>query len=226
MCRHSMPARIQTVRYAVTPWSGTTAATGSGSSARIPNVTARWTRDVVAAKEEQGRHPTPQPVRRVRSQALGPASSVRSLVAVGNLPSAMAGSAYFWAARPTLPVGTRRIWGEGKRSRPTTGDNGRPCPNHQPSEPDLIHSSHKSIAGVRVVSAPQLFPTPAALARRVVDLADIQPGMTVLEPSAGTVRSFGRSRPALVSSRSNWLRTSPARWSTWPPTFVVATSSR
>jgi cyclopropane fatty-acyl-phospholipid synthase-like methyltransferase len=40
--------------------------------------------------------------------------------------------------------------------------------------------------GVKVVSAPQLFPTPAALARQVVDLADIQPGMTVLEPSAGT----------------------------------------
>jgi len=41
-------------------------------------------------------------------------------------------------------------------------------------------------AGVQVVSAPQLFPTPPELARRVVELADIQPGMRVLEPSAGT----------------------------------------
>ena len=41
-------------------------------------------------------------------------------------------------------------------------------------------------AGVQVVAAPQLFPTPAALARRVVELADIQPGERVLEPSAGT----------------------------------------
>jgi protein-L-isoaspartate O-methyltransferase len=40
--------------------------------------------------------------------------------------------------------------------------------------------------GIQVVSAPQLFPTPADLARRVVELADIRPGMTVLEPSAGT----------------------------------------
>jgi hypothetical protein len=41
-------------------------------------------------------------------------------------------------------------------------------------------------AGVKVVSAPQLFPTPLELAARVVELADIRPGMTVLEPSAGT----------------------------------------
>ena len=43
-------------------------------------------------------------------------------------------------------------------------------------------------AGVKVVSAPQLFPTPADLAARMVDLADIQPGDSVLEPSAGTGR--------------------------------------
>lgn len=41
-------------------------------------------------------------------------------------------------------------------------------------------------AGVQVVSAPQLFPTPAPLAARMVELADIGPGMRVLEPSAGT----------------------------------------
>jgi protein-L-isoaspartate O-methyltransferase len=41
-------------------------------------------------------------------------------------------------------------------------------------------------AGVKVVSVPQLFPTPADLAARVVELADIQPGQTILEPSAGT----------------------------------------
>ncbi|WP_459203491.1 DUF3560 domain-containing protein (plasmid) [Ralstonia pseudosolanacearum] len=41
-------------------------------------------------------------------------------------------------------------------------------------------------AGVQVVSAPQLFPTPVDLARRMADLADIRPGMRVLEPSAGT----------------------------------------
>lgn len=41
-------------------------------------------------------------------------------------------------------------------------------------------------AGVKVVSAPQLFPTPAEIADRMVDLADIQHAHRVLEPSAGT----------------------------------------
>lgn len=40
--------------------------------------------------------------------------------------------------------------------------------------------------GVQVVSAPQLFPTPPSLAARMVELAEIEPGHSVLEPSAGT----------------------------------------
>jgi protein-L-isoaspartate O-methyltransferase len=40
--------------------------------------------------------------------------------------------------------------------------------------------------GVRVISAPQLFPTPPQLAARMVELAQIEPGHRVLEPSAGT----------------------------------------
>ena len=40
--------------------------------------------------------------------------------------------------------------------------------------------------GVAVVSAPQLFPTPATLAARMVELAQIEPGQEVVEPSAGT----------------------------------------
>ena len=43
-------------------------------------------------------------------------------------------------------------------------------------------------AGVQVVSAPQLFPTPSSLAARMVDLAGLAIGMRVLEPSAGTGR--------------------------------------
>jgi cyclopropane fatty-acyl-phospholipid synthase-like methyltransferase len=43
-------------------------------------------------------------------------------------------------------------------------------------------------AGVRVVSAHQLFPTPPDVARQVVELAGIQPGHRILEPSAGTGR--------------------------------------
>jgi len=43
-------------------------------------------------------------------------------------------------------------------------------------------------AGIQVVSANQLFPTPVELAERMVDEACIKPGMSILEPSAGTGR--------------------------------------
>lgn len=46
-------------------------------------------------------------------------------------------------------------------------------------------------AGVQVVTAPQLFPTPPELAARMVELAEIQPGERVLEPSAGTGAILG-----------------------------------
>lgn len=46
-------------------------------------------------------------------------------------------------------------------------------------------------AGVQIVTAPQLFPTPNDLAERMVALAEIKPGMRVLEPSAGTGRLLG-----------------------------------
>lgn len=51
-------------------------------------------------------------------------------------------------------------------------------------------------AGVQVVSAPQLFPTPPDLAARMVEAADIRPGDRVLEPSAGT----GRIVDAIVAA--------------------------
>jgi SAM-dependent methyltransferase len=41
-------------------------------------------------------------------------------------------------------------------------------------------------AGIKVVSAPQLFPTPPDIAARMVELAEIEPGQRILEPSAGT----------------------------------------
>ena len=41
-------------------------------------------------------------------------------------------------------------------------------------------------AGVQVVTAPQRFPTPLDLAARMVELAGVEPGARVLEPSAGT----------------------------------------
>ncbi len=49
---------------------------------------------------------------------------------------------------------------------------------------DAMRESLK--VSVQAVSAPQLFPTPSALAARVVDVAGIKAGHRVLEPSAGT----------------------------------------
>ena len=63
--------------------------------------------------------------------------------------------------------------------------------------------------GVQIVTAPQLFPTPAALAARMVELADIEAGHRVLEPSGGTGRllraikqrfdELGQTQPDVVA---------------------------
>lgn len=56
------------------------------------------------------------------------------------------------------------------------------------SETDKAFTNLKSALrnGVRVVSAPQLFPTPDAIAGRMVKLAEVEMYHEVLEPSAGT----------------------------------------
>lgn len=46
-------------------------------------------------------------------------------------------------------------------------------------------------AGIQVVVAPQLFPTPKELAQKAADLLDVKPGDRVLEPSAGTGMLLG-----------------------------------
>ena len=60
-----------------------------------------------------------------------------------------------------------------------------------PQAPDLVAEDFAALkatlkAGVQVVSAPQLFPTPPALAARMAALAGIEYKDRVLEPSAGT----------------------------------------
>lgn len=73
-------------------------------------------------------------------------------------------------------------------------------PVQQPEEPNDFDRMRQQLrAGVQVVSAPQLFPTPADLAARMVELAELGDGARVLEPSAGTgrlvqaVKDTGRS---------------------------------
>jgi protein-L-isoaspartate O-methyltransferase len=65
----------------------------------------------------------------------------------------------------------------------------KPPPPTEPTKPnasDFEAMAQSLRAGVRVVTAPDLFPTPPDLARRMVELAEIQPDNRVLEPSAGT----------------------------------------
>jgi phospholipid N-methyltransferase len=64
----------------------------------------------------------------------------------------------------------------------------RPTPASDPRIPshNELRQLKTTAAAVSVVAVPQLFPTPRDLAARMVSLADIQPGATVLEPSAGT----------------------------------------
>lgn len=56
-----------------------------------------------------------------------------------------------------------------------------------PAVPDAFDAMREQLRhGVQAVSADQLFPTPAALADRMVELAELAPGMRVLDPEAGT----------------------------------------
>jgi len=62
-----------------------------------------------------------------------------------------------------------------------------PIPARREVEPDPAAAMRASLkAGVQIAVAPTLFPTPPDLARRMVELAGIEPGHRVLEPSAGT----------------------------------------
>jgi protein-L-isoaspartate O-methyltransferase len=54
----------------------------------------------------------------------------------------------------------------------------------EPTKFDALKEAIK--AGVQVVSAPQLFPTPPEIAKQMVEAAEIEPGHLVLEPSVGT----------------------------------------
>ena len=85
-----------------------------------------------------------------------------------------------------------------------------PTPEPAPAaEPGAAFAAMRAslAAGVQVVTAPQLFPTPAGLAARMVELADIQPGARVLEPSAGTGRLLdaigARAFGSLVAVETN-----------------------
>jgi phospholipid N-methyltransferase len=60
----------------------------------------------------------------------------------------------------------------------------RPCKAPERTAFDDINESLKG--GVQVVAAPQLFPTPSGIARKMVKYAELVDGVQILEPSAGT----------------------------------------
>lgn len=67
-----------------------------------------------------------------------------------------------------------------------------PQPEAKPEAAQSFEAMRETLrAGVQIVSAPQLFPTPRELAKKVADLADVRPGHRVLEPSAGTGALLG-----------------------------------
>ena len=80
---------------------------------------------------------------------------------------------------PTEPVTEAEA--EATTEEQSRGADDRPAIGQQI---DAMRETLKS--GVRVISAPQLFPTSPHLAARMVELAQIEPGQRVLEPSAGT----------------------------------------
>jgi phospholipid N-methyltransferase len=65
----------------------------------------------------------------------------------------------------------------------------------EPTKFDALKDTLKE--GIKVLVSPQLFPTPPEIADKMVELAGIEDGMTILEPSAGTgniLAAIGRSR--------------------------------
>ena len=67
----------------------------------------------------------------------------------------------------------------------------RRAANASAAEPDPATEKFRALAeaaraGVEVVAVDQLFPTPPPLAARMAEIAQIEPGSRVLEPSAGT----------------------------------------
>jgi phospholipid N-methyltransferase len=80
-----------------------------------------------------------------------------------------------------------RLVGETSRSFHLADGMPEPRPICKPPEPNEFDAMRDTLkAGIQVVSAPQLFPTPPALAERMAELAELTAGDTVLEPSAGT----------------------------------------
>ena len=90
-----------------------------------------------------------------------------------------------------------------------------PLPERKPADaPDPQAAKFSALgetlkARVQVVVAAQLFPTPTALAKRMVEIADIQPDDRVLEPSAGTGMLAKAVRKAVPTAHLDLIEIDP-----------------
>jgi len=109
--------------------------------------------------------------------AVMPAAAVAAAKAEGRLTDTADGCGFFLhdAAPATEAAGTRRAAAAAA------------APDASPRQAaKAMRERRAALPVVQPVHAPQLFPTPAPLARRMVELASLAPGQLVLEPSAGT----------------------------------------
>jgi protein-L-isoaspartate O-methyltransferase len=96
-----------------------------------------------------------------------------------------------------------RVQGETERgfflAEPTADQPPKPKPTQEPNDFQKMQDSLRQ--GVKTVSAPQLFATPPEIAARMVELAEIDTGDRVLEPSAGTGRLIEAIRTAAPAAQ-------------------------
>lgn len=111
--------------------------------------------------------------------AIMPAAEVEQARTDGRLMEADAGAGFYLVGTPPSE--------DAAPAKPVAANNAKAEDNA--ADFDSMRAALKQ--GIQIVAVPQLFPTPKALADRVADLADIQPGHDVLEPSAGTGALLG-----------------------------------
>jgi hypothetical protein len=95
------------------------------------------------------------------------------------------------AAEPTPALPTERVL-----PQPTSKTTKPPEPDTQAASFERVRAALQT--GIKVVNAPQLFPTSPDLAQRMVELARIEPHHSLLEPSAGTGGILKQLPSALV----------------------------
>ena len=103
-------------------------------------------------------------------------------------------------------------------------------PTYTPPERTEFDDMKDSLKeGVKTVSAPQLFPTPPEIAKKMVEYANLEQYLSICEPSAGTgsiVKAIGQRKGRKVSveinhTLSELLKTNYPEWKTYTGDFLT-----